>query len=172
MFNRRHYDQRLDAEVKAARRARRSLALLLLDIDHFKACNDRHGHEHGDRVLVELAALLGRHLRTRDMLARYGGEEFAILLAGGADEPAALARAEELRAAVQAAAVAGRPAGAVTVSIGVAALGGEELEQGALFRRADAGLYAAKAAGRNRCATGAAPMSSTQPPSSTELTES
>ena len=125
--------------------------LLLLDIDHFKAVNDRHGHPVGDLVLAEVAATLRACLRPADTAARIGGEEMAVVLDGAAPE-AAGAFAETLRHAIAAAGVLvedGAPAVRVTASIGIArAVAGEAPRH--LFERADRLLYEAKQAGRNR----------------------
>lgn len=128
------------------------LAVLMLDADHFKAINDRHGHAGGDRVLAALAHGIGARLRPGDVLGRVGGEEFLVLLPH-TDLATATALAEELRAHV--AALPLRLDGlaqAITVSIGVAV--GDPADGGAdaLIRRADRALYAAKRAGRNRVA--------------------
>jgi diguanylate cyclase (GGDEF)-like protein len=117
----------------------------LLDLDHFKAYNDRHGHQAGDRLLKAAAAAWQSRLRKTDLLARYGGEEFAVLLPDcGLDN--AMEIAERLRTA--------QPEG--TCSIGVAAWDGHEAAA-QLVARADRALYAAKEGGRNRCC--AAPAS-------------
>jgi two-component system, cell cycle response regulator len=124
-------------------------AVLILDVDHFKTVNDTLGHASGDAVLVEIADRLRTHLRAADVIARIGGEEFLVALSGAAAEEA-LAVAERLRAMVAATPVevAGRSL-PVTVSIGIARLpvGGSV---NAALRDADAALYAAKEAGRNR----------------------
>lgn len=124
--------------------------LLLLDLDHFKAINDGYGHEAGDTVLRAVAATLADRVRAVDCCARLGGEEFAVLLkgtgrAGGAE------LAERLRRAVESLRMqaAGQQV-AVTVSIGGAVHPGEVADWAALYRSADAALYAAKHAGRNR----------------------
>jgi len=153
VFNRRHYEGRLSTSLDRARRSGRRVALLVVDIDHFKQVNDVHGHELGDRALIAVAGLLRAGLREGDLLARYGGEEFVILLDGELDEGAALARAEEVRLAVRDASVAGRPVGELTVSIGVA-LGPDDANERGIFARADAAMYAAKRAGRDRCLMG------------------
>jgi diguanylate cyclase (GGDEF)-like protein len=151
-FNRRIFNERLQQLEKSPGEG---CAFLLLDIDRFKAINDQHGHLVGDRVITEVAAVLGRQLAPDTALFRYGGEEFAIILAGTrAGEGAELA--ERLRTAVQAAALADVP---VTISVGVAAWKppGETL-QGAL-NEADRRLYAAKRGGRNRVvASGTTPI--------------
>ncbi|HQQ70178.1 MAG TPA: GGDEF domain-containing protein [Alicycliphilus sp.] len=149
--NRRALIQALDRDVAHAVRSGEPYALLMLDIDRFKAVNDTHGHRAGDRVLCHVAALLRARLRGQDLVGRYGGEEFMLLLP---DTPArgAAALAETLREAVaQAPCEHEGRAIPVTVSIGVC---GARLESGdtwdRLLHAADQALYAAKAAGRNR----------------------
>ena len=142
--NRRAFDEAVAEELARARRAGAPLGLVVLDVDHFKRFNDRHGHQAGDDVLVAVARVLGDVARIEDRACRVGGEEFAVLLPG-ADESAAAAVAERIRAGV-AAAPAAEP---ITVSLGVAATRGEH-DAGTLFAEADERLYAAKQAGRNR----------------------
>jgi diguanylate cyclase (GGDEF)-like protein len=124
------------------------LAAVLLDLDHFKAFNDRNGHLAGDEALARVGAILRQSVRRQDMVFRYGGEEFLILVPGGARESAA-ALAERVRLAVQDDAT-GRPWG-LSVSAGVAVA--DRFSAGnplGLLRRADAALYQAKRGGRNR----------------------
>lgn len=156
--NRRFFDQRIHEEIERAGRHDEPIACLFIDIDHFKAVNDSHGHQQGDRVLRNVAKLLQKQLRRSDVLARYGGEEFAMLL-GNTGAEGAVEIAERLRHAV-AAKVNDLPA--VTVSIGVAALrpsessASSEQQATALLHDADQALYAAKQSGRNRvCVDGA-----------------
>lgn len=140
--------------VSAAAAPGNALALLVLDIDHFKRVNDSCGHDTGDRVLRELAALLRRQLRSGDWLVRWGGEEFvAVLPDVRADQVATLA--ENLRKAVEAHAFGRGVPAPVTVSVGVAL---QDPEEGfdALFKRADEALYEAKRGGRNRVVIAAA----------------
>ena len=144
LFNRRGLSSRLSRIPVAGS------AVLLADIDHFKAVNDRMGHAAGDEVLAQFAVLMSGVLRKADLGARWGGEEFlAVLPATGAAE--ALAIAERLRLAASATPV---PAGGtllpVTVSIGVAVVDEAEADIGPATARADAALYRAKAGGRNR----------------------
>ncbi|WP_188901974.1 GGDEF domain-containing protein [Deinococcus aerophilus] len=121
-------------------------ALLLLDIDHFKAVNDRLGHSAGDEVLRRVAATLRRSLRDAELLGRWGGEEFLVMLPGVRPQEA-LQRAEHLRRAV--AAQTDPPEQAVTISVGIGLIGaGEGMSAG--MSRADDALYTAKQQGRNR----------------------
>ncbi len=146
LANHRTFHSALASESERARRHGRRLALAVIDVDHFKAVNDLHGHMAGDRVLVEVAARLQGASRSGDILARVGGEEFAWIIPD-ADIGGAHAVAERSRCAVGDAPIPG--VGTVTVSIGVAELlrGGNVID---LYRRADEALYQAKRAGRNR----------------------
>jgi len=153
--NRRRFDTRLQEEMQRVRRYDAPLTLLLIDIDHFKRYNDRHGHLQGDRALQAVADLLAQQARRPgELAARYGGEEFAILLPH-ADADAGLAVAERCQDEMARLALPhGDPrAGAhVTLSIGVAQWSqAVDEDAAALLRRADEALYAAKAAGRARC---------------------
>ena len=138
-LNRRALDEQLPREIARASRTGAPLCVVLLDIDHFKVYNDTHGHAGGDALLRVACATWSRSLRLTDLLARYGGEEFVAVLPG-ADIAGGAHTAERLRTAM--------PSG-TTVSAGVAAWRpGEDCH--ALLRRADAALYEAKAAGRDR----------------------
>jgi diguanylate cyclase (GGDEF)-like protein len=151
-FNRRYLEESLDREVARARRHREPLAVLMLDVDHFKRVNDDHGHEAGDDVLRAVAEALTRGVRDEDVVCRYGGEEFAVLLPGIPPDAARM-RAEALLEAVRALRVShrGQRLAPVTASIGVALYSPARGEDGPeLVRRADAALYAAKRAGRDR----------------------
>ncbi|MBN1771966.1 MAG: diguanylate cyclase [Deltaproteobacteria bacterium] len=157
VYNRRFLDDRLAAEVAYARRHGTSLSLLMIDIDHFKAVNDLHGHPVGDEVLRQVAAELRRRLRAEDILARYGGEEFCVL-ARGIEAQGALVMAERLRKGVESLVVHLETAIRVTVSIGAAtAAGGPDLTEATLVEEADRLLYRAKNAGRNRSCGGMLP---------------
>jgi diguanylate cyclase (GGDEF)-like protein len=153
LANRRLLRTHMDREIDRARRFQQSFSLLLIDIDHFKYLNDRHGHPTGDAALRAVAALLTNHIRKVDMVARVGGEEFMALLPRTDAQDAAMV-AEKLRAAVEGHAFAGgadQPSGALTISIGVSELSATDDEHGdSLVTRADQALYAAKHAGRNR----------------------
>jgi diguanylate cyclase (GGDEF)-like protein len=152
--NRRAFDERLAAEWRRCGRAKASMALVLIDIDHFKQYNDHYGHQAGDTALVQAAGAMRRAAgRQQDLVARYGGEEFAILLpevgAQGARQVAGklLAEMEALDIEHGAAPHAGR----LTVSMGIAiSVPGAEDTPAGLVQAADAQLYEAKAAGRNR----------------------
>ena len=153
LANRRSFDARLEAEWQRAANLKRPIALMMIDVDHFKLFNDNYGHVEGDqclRVIGETLAAAGSH--KADFAARYGGEEFVLLLPD-TSLAAALDIAERLRTAVAAHAIGHRfaPCGHVTISIGVASLTptGTEGPQ-ALIEAADSGLYAAKRNGRNR----------------------
>ncbi|SDE42921.1 diguanylate cyclase [Limimaricola pyoseonensis] len=155
LWNRRYALNHLTRMVEVAQRGRRPLAVLLLDIDHFKVVNDRHGHAAGDQVLALLAERLRDGLRPADLVARIGGEEFLVAMPDTRLEAARRA-AERLRRSVRDASfelseTPGRHR--VTVSVGVATGPGpglSEAEARSLMRNADKALYAAKAAGRNR----------------------
>ncbi|HBO11972.1 MAG TPA: hypothetical protein DD491_04220 [Halieaceae bacterium] len=151
LANRHRFEAVLDQELLRADRHGHSLALLLVDADHFKAVNDVHGHAVGDRVLAELGRVIGRCARRTDCAARIGGEEFALLLID-ADRDGAMQVAERLRRSVE----AELQAPAVTVSVGVAAHAPGAGTLQALRERADLALYAAKDAGRNRVVDAAA----------------
>jgi diguanylate cyclase (GGDEF)-like protein len=147
--NRREFFDALEREMARARRRQASLAVVLLDLDHFKAINDAAGHLAGDAVLVAAARAIGEELRRGDVLARYGGEEFVVLLPD-TDTPGARVVAERCRERLQQMAMVfeGR-AIAVTASFGIATLGAPGSEE-ALVRSADEALYKAKREGRNR----------------------
>jgi diguanylate cyclase (GGDEF)-like protein len=149
-LNRRTFNEALERLHAGGAQAQRC-AFLLIDIDHFKAINDNHGHLVGDRIITQVAAALGRELHPGTPLYRYGGEEFAVVMEGAGEADAA-GTAERLRAAVAHGDFQGLP---VTVSIGVAEWrhGGGTVE--ATLGHADQALYAAKRAGRNRVVAGA-----------------
>jgi diguanylate cyclase (GGDEF)-like protein len=151
VFNRSHLEERLFAEAAFARRHRKALSLILLDVDHFKKINDQHGHAAGDEALKTLAKALADLTREEDVLARYGGEEFA-LIARDINRDATLALAERMRRAVeeQTLAMGEGLSLSFTVSIGIAHCEpGEVPNAQQLFVAADRALYAAKDAGRN-----------------------
>ncbi|MGQ9724109.1 MAG: diguanylate cyclase [Tepidimonas sp.] len=145
--NRHTYDEAGPRYLERTRRDGKPMAVMVVDIDHFKRVNDRHGHAYGDEVLTMVAQLMAQSVRANDLVARYGGEEFVALLPG-CGQPCALRVAEQLRHGV--ATRVSTPDGPVTVSIGIAVIepaAAETLEHA--FERADKALYQAKTAGRN-----------------------
>lgn len=145
--NRRHFDAIMAHELESAVRGETPLAVLLLDLDRFKAINDTHGHPQGDVLLQQVAATLSANVRAADAIARWGGEEFAVL-AAGTDLAGATELAERLRRAVeQMTPPDGLPG--VTLSAGVAEWRAGESAAG-LVGRADEALYRAKDEGRDR----------------------
>ncbi|MAS07794.1 MAG: hypothetical protein CL534_24345 [Ahrensia sp.] len=154
VVNRRAFDEELEREVSRSRRNGEPLSLIILDVDHFKAYNDFHGHPEGDICLKRVANILRAQVRRgADLLARYGGEEFCVVLPD-TDEEGALVFAEELRAAIEAAGIehGASETGQVTASLGVATLpaGVAGLSPSDLLKMADIALYGAKRSGRNR----------------------
>lgn len=151
-FNRRYLDERIATELAFAARHREPLALLMLDVDHFKHINDVYGHQAGDAVLTTFVELVNQHVRVEDVVARYGGEEFAVLCRETGIEQA-MVLAERLRRAIDEHTFQfdGRTID-TTVSIGVANIVDRPgLTANGLVAAADKALYAAKAAGRNLC---------------------
>jgi diguanylate cyclase (GGDEF)-like protein len=143
LFNRRYFDTRLEAELQRARRHGEPLALLMVDIDNFKAINDEHGHMVGDRLLRCVSERLRRGVRIFDVCARYGGDEFAILMPSSNVDTAVLV-AERIRTSVRG--HCAHATGHVTVSIGIAHSDGRERD---LLSLADRALLEAKAMGKN-----------------------
>jgi two-component system cell cycle response regulator len=148
--NRRALEEELSRAAARAARAGTPLSVLVLDVDRFKQVNDRYGHAAGDAVLAAVASRGAAALRAGDLMARIGGEEFAVLLPG-ADLERAREAAERVRAAVSAAPIAADGLSLeVTTSLGCAELEAGEAGGRGLLARADAKLYEAKRAGRNR----------------------
>ena len=150
--NRRHLFQRMELELARAQRFGTSLALLMVDVDHFKRLNDVAGHRVGDETLRRVCDVLGMRVRKVDTLARYGGEEFVLLLPQST-KAAAVDVAEKLRRAVAetvALSQPGLPGNHVTVSVGVAHFPTDATTQEELVDCADAALYCSKRSGRNR----------------------
>ena len=151
LWNRRHLFDFLARELSRSSRHGRPLSLAVLDIDHFKRVNDTYGHAAGDAVLRDVAAVLKTQTRADELAARYGGEEFALVLPESGAGPA-LAACERLREGVAECRFrCGDDAIPVTVSVGLVTTAGESgVSPEALFQLADARLYEAKSAGRNR----------------------
>jgi two-component system cell cycle response regulator len=153
LFNRRYFDRRLREEIAHAKRHKRPFSLVLLDLDHFKLVNDTYGHEDGDRVLRHIAEVAQAQLREDDVACRYGGEEF-ILLLRGTSAMAARVVANRLRANLAARPITLGPQDElrhITFSAGVSAADERNsYNTEEIVGRADAALYRAKRAGRNR----------------------
>jgi len=151
LYNRRHLLHQINAEWNHAQRHEMSIALLMLDIDHFKMLNDKNDHLTGDAALKKLAKILLRKTRGIDTVARFGGEEFIVILPRTSKANAELV-AEKLRDCVEKTNFVGEgavPGGSLTVSVGVAAYPDDASTPQQLIERADWALYEAKAAGRN-----------------------
>jgi diguanylate cyclase (GGDEF)-like protein len=150
-LNRRRFSEMLRREFLGAERSGRPLTVALLDLDDFKAINDRHGHAAGDAVLRAVAEVIQAALRGTDLAARWGGEEFSIALPG-ADIAQAVTVTQRVRAAIGALRVAtdtGESVGC-TASIGIAERGSPNETLDELFNRADRAMYKAKHSGKNR----------------------
>ena len=153
-WNFRYFERRFEQEIERSRRFGRVLALLMLDLDHFKSVNDRYGHQRGDDVLVEFARRVTGSVRDIDTFARYGGEEFVLILPE-TNLDGGLAVAEKLRMAIHGTPFRGRGDHGVrlTVSIGVACFPEHATSREELLRAADEALYEAKLQGRDRVVT-------------------
>jgi len=147
-----YFEQQLELEFKRSERRRQKFALLMIDIDHFKALNDTFGHHVGDQVLRDIASILMKDMREVDTVARYGGEEFVIILPETTEAGAAYVAQRLRRAVEQAKFFAGSPQSIqhLTISIGIAVFDKDAQFKRDLIEFADAALYAAKHAGRNR----------------------
>jgi diguanylate cyclase (GGDEF)-like protein len=167
LYNHRFLVDYLGQQVALAERLNTPLAVLVLDLDHFKRVNDTHGHPVGDAVLTAFARTLTSSIRRADLAARYGGEEFMVVMSNTA-APDARRVAEKIRAAVEALVVpvnSGRQAVTVTVSIGGAAYPDDTTTAQELLATADAALYDAKHGGRNRVCMASDADSNTEVPS-------
>lgn len=150
LMNRRAFLAVAEDAVAFCRRYKRSMAALMIDIDHFKKINDTHGHAAGDDAIRRVAETISSSIRTTDKAARFGGEEFVVLLRE-IDQPTALLLAERIRTSIQAATVRhGDLEIRVTVSVGLALFDEADRDVQDLIERADQGVYVAKKSGRNR----------------------
>ncbi len=151
LFNRRYFTEQADKEFIRAQRYKLSMALISIDIDHFKSINDKYGHPAGDKVLVAVSKQLQTSLRQTDILARIGGEEFSILLPE-TSAVSAMALAERIRIKQAELRIIGEWQGEITlsVSIGVSSFHATDEAFDSLFSRADKALYQAKNSGRNK----------------------
>jgi diguanylate cyclase (GGDEF)-like protein len=149
-LNRRAIDEVLSAEVLRARRLKDVFSVLMIDADHFKDINDRHGHAAGDRGLQHLGTVFTTQMREIDRVGRYGGEEFVVVLPGTSVSEARLL-ADRLRERVEALPLRWQERSiTLTISVGVAQWQGDGDQVSELLARADAALYRAKQSGRNR----------------------
>jgi diguanylate cyclase len=150
--NRKYFDRMIEQEVQNALANNQPLTLLMFDIDHFKSFNDSYGHLTGDQVLRLVGISLKQSIKGQDITARYGGEEFAVVLPNTTLRQA-LTVADHIRRAIMAKELkkksTGEILGRVTISVGVSMLKSDD-DTDSLIERADACLYAAKRAGRNR----------------------
>ncbi len=151
LYNRRYMQESLEREIARARRNEQNLAVVMIDLDHFKAFNDDHGHAIGDKVLKAVASHFMENLRGDDIAARYGGEEFTLVLAN-ISKAAAVKRMEKLCTQVHALTFDGQQSvkKPLSISVGIALYPehGEQLDE--LLKQADTALYEAKAAGRDQ----------------------
>ena len=150
LMNRRAFLAMAEDTVDFCRRYRRNVAMLMIDIDHFKKINDTHGHAAGDDAIKRIAGTIGECIRTSDKAARFGGEEFVVLLRE-TDEETALLLAERIRCSIEQTTIShGAATIAATVSVGVAMFTTDDRDVQDLIERADQALYVAKKTGRNR----------------------
>jgi len=152
LYNRRYFKERIYREVLRSKRYKRTLTVLMIDIDYFKNFNDVNGHLMGDEILKQVAHTLDDNIRKADILARYGGEEFVIVLPE-IDKSHALQVAEKLRSTIDKKKFPkqeNQPDGNLTISLGIATLPDDSIDTKELVDFADRALYKAKAEGRNR----------------------
>ncbi len=164
LANRRLFDDLLAKSIARATRDRRMLALLMIDLDGFKAVNDGFGHQAGDALLIDVGDRLTVAVRASDTVARLGGDEFAVIVPDAADQRAITAVAQKIVSAVRQPVTIGDNEVAVSASVGIAVYPDDAVDPAVLFRRADMAMYAAKNAGKNNYVRYV-------PPPSTELSK-
>ena len=147
-LTRRHWNTLCESELQRCKRSGRSMAVLALDLDHFKAVNDSYGHQAGDKVLIAFVANVNAYLRQNDHLGRFGGEEFSLLLPETSLQQAKLV-AERIRMDLDQSKI--MPSCTVSIGVTTSQGGGDTVD--AIMARADAAMYKAKVAGRNRVET-------------------
>ncbi|OCR01179.1 diguanylate kinase [Oscillatoriales cyanobacterium USR001] len=153
LFNRRYLHNFLSKEIDSCSRQKQPLSIIMLDIDHFKRCNDTFGHDAGDAVLEEISLFLQRQMQNSEIVCRYGGEEFMVVLPEGSLVDA-YQRAEEIRQGVKELAIEYQDMSLdrITISLGVASFPEHGKTVAEVIRAADVALYHAKAKGRDRVA--------------------
>lgn len=154
LFIRRHFFQKFSEEIRRSRRTKKSLGLIMLDIDHFKSVNDIYGHQCGDYVLCEVASIIKNTVRELDLVGRYGGEEFVVLLVDS-DTAGAKTAAHRIHKALETAEIVWRDGGKakelrISVSIGISAYPAHSEEQSTLIQYSDIAMYYSKRTGRNK----------------------
>jgi diguanylate cyclase (GGDEF)-like protein len=151
LYNRRFLEETIDLELARLERKKLPLSVIMIDVDHFKNFNDTFGHDAGDAVLRDLSGILQRTIRGSDVACRYGGEEFTVVLPEASVE-IGRQRAETMRESMRELQLVydGKPLGPVTLSLGVACFPEHGRKREQLLQAADAALYEAKHAGRNR----------------------
>lgn len=150
LYNRRRFHDILQKEFERSKRYSSPVSLLMIDIDHFKKINDKHGHLAGDHVLLEVAQIIQKNIRDVDTAARYGGEEYIVILPN-TEKNDALTVAERMRISIQNSSFQEINKDAITVSIGIAGLPEKHIDtEDKLIRSADLALYRSKQNGRNR----------------------
>ena len=170
LFNRRYMEEGLAQELHRNKRNETQLAVIMIDIDHFKQFNDTFGHDGGDAVLRTLGEFFKKHVRGGDIACRYGGEEFMLILSPSTAE-GAQQRAEKIReaAALLSLQHAGRDLGAITLSLGVAMCPDHAPDAAAIIKAADVALYQAKRSGRNRVVMTTSKAAPAETPASQEM---
>lgn len=150
VLSRRHWFERFNQEVERSTKFKHAFSLLMIDIDYFKACNDRYGHLVGDAILKEVASKIKENIRQIDLVCRYGGEEFSVILTE-IDKDGAVFAATRIRQAVEAKSIKVYDEDlTVTISIGISVFPEHAKEGQALLEKADHALYRAKQSGRNK----------------------
>ena len=151
LLNHTHWESAVASEFQRCRRIGHPSSVVMIDIDHFKAINDRHGHRAGDAVISEVARILRTSLRLHDVPGRYGGEEFGIVLPGTGIEGSEVL-AERIRVRIESAVLDAASGARATASLGIAAYDPRDASHADWIARADRALYRAKESGRNRTA--------------------